>query len=559
MEAAARTQRLREVIGALPAALHVWHAGRTALPSMLQLLAMRRIELTAREGTHPALVAPEHLRLETSSSDLLRHSTASIVEWSTVHLRDEASLVPRHSVKNRHRRRGKGKRPARVARRVDQRDLAAACDLAYDWRTLEVVDIGLASGDLAISDWQGNHIWIQNHRRAEVEVLDLVLSGVTMLEPAVSLQADSRTRAWFEGNHNRPERLHSLPESIRRTAWEEAHALLVEQGTTIPVDTDLGKLTLREARRCYALLIAQLYLNELCTVHLGTEQTLVWGIKPINLVTLLTPYANARSAAAFVDFCRYLPGRSPLSAPLVPHGSLLLIPSPLVSPIAYERSLLRAATADPSRVGNLGRILGARARRWADRLGSIPGCQVAERVKVKDRTKRTLGDLDIAVWDPEAELIAVFETKWPVDAATLAESYKVDAHFASGRKQVQRLRDAITRDEAVIEWPHGWAVPQDARIRWWIASAQQLDSSPDAGSDGIGSTSLRLVEQLLPQPDLATFVEALQNVPMPRQGIEFDLVAQVVSVGPYRLHVDAIRVNDAPLPPPERRVSRGWT
>lgn len=320
---------LRRAIARLPESLPIWHAGRRALPGMLQLLAIRRIERSAREGTHPALRAPEHLRLTTNSADMFRHATASIVSWSSEYLRDESSLVSRPAVKARTR--ANGKTTARVGRRVDRRDIEGACDLAFDWQELEVVDVGLATRDLTMGEHKGRHIWIHNQRRPEIEVLDIILAGVTVLDEPTDFHEVAETREWFERNRGRPERIHSLPESIRRSAWEEAHGLLVQQGTTIPEATDLGGLSLRDARSCYALLIAQLHLNELASIHFGTEQTLVWAIRPANLVKLLARYVDPQAAAAFLEFCRYVPGRSPLSAPLIPHGDLLLIPAPLVA------------------------------------------------------------------------------------------------------------------------------------------------------------------------------------------------------------------------------------
>lgn len=546
---------LRSLIADLPAELAAWHAGRDALPQMLGGLSMRRVERLAREGTHPGLRAPEHLRLDTRSEDRFRHSASSIVSWSSAHLREETSLVPPPRAAPGARRR-KGRRP--IERQVSPSDYGAACDLAWEWQQLETVEIGLATGDLTIRDATGRHVWLQNHRRADVEALDIALARVTVLDLPVQHVDIAGTRAWFEANRGRAERLHLLPESLRRTAWADAHAMLTGQGTTIPAETDLGGLTLSDARRCYALLIAQLYLNELCTIHLGTEQTLVWGIRPPNLVKLLGRYVHERAAAAFVALCRYVPGRSPVSAPLIPHGELLLVPSALVSPIAFERTLLRAANADPSRSGRLGNVLGHRARRWAERLGSIPGCRVAERVKVKDQSGKSMGDLDLVAWDRDRGLAVVFETKWPVDAATLSESYKVDSEFTKGRDQLIRLRTAIASGGAVVGWPRDWDLPvTTTEFRWWVGSAQQLDSSPTAGADGIGSTSLRLVEHLLPKPDLVAFAEALDAFPMPRQGIEFDLVPQQVAAGPYVLHLDALEVHEGPVPRPERRTSAG--
>lgn len=549
---------LRASIAGLPSELAAWHGGKDALPKMLAVLAMRRIERLAREGLHPALRAPGHLRLDTRSDDRFRHSAAAVVTWSSRHLRDEPSIVPPPVTSQPGRARRKGRRP--IARGVVTSDFEAACDLASDWQELEMIEMGLATGDLTIREAKGRHVWLANHRRSEVEVLDIVLAQVTVLDEPAEQFDIAKTRAWFEANRGRPERVHSLPESIRRSAWEEALALLRGQGTSIPETTHLGGVTLAEARSCYALLIAQLYLNEFFTIQLGTEQTLVWGIKPANLAKLLGRYVDERAATAFIELCRYVPGRSPVAMPLIPHRELLLIPSALVSPIAFERTLLRAASADPSGSGPLGKILGDRARRWAERLGSIPGCEVAERVKVQDRTGKTLGDLDIVARDRDRRLAVVFETKWPVDAATLAESYKVDSHFTSGREQLKRLRTAIVSGDAVVRWPRNWELSvTETDVRWWVGSAQQLDSSGSARADGIGSTSLRLVEHLLPQPSLTGLVEALEQFPMPRLGIEFDLVPQEVSAGPYVLHFDALHINGMPLPPPDRRTSGGWT
>lgn len=549
---------LRTLIATLPPGLAAWHAGRDALPQALQVLAMRRVEQLAREGLHPAMQAPDHLRVNTRSEDHFRHATSSLVTWSSDHLREDVSPVPPKSAGRGSRSRRKGRRS--IARRAGTRDFEAACDLAWDWKFLETVQVGLATGDITVQEAQGRHVWLQNHRRADVEALDIILAQVTALEES-SAQADlTKLRSWFEVNRGRPERIHMLPDVLRKEAWRDAMTLLEGQGTSIPVDTDLGGLTLGDARACYALLLAQLYLNEFCTIQLGTPDTLVWGIKPVNLTGVLAQYVNDQAAEAFVSLCRFVPGRSPVSAPLIPHGNLLLVPSALVSPIAFERTLLRAASADPSRSGQLGKVLGDRATRWAERLRSIEGCKVAERVKVKDRSGVLLGDLDVVAWDQARRLVVVFETKWPVDAATLAESYKVDSHFASGREQLERLRSSIASGDGVVGWPREWdPLDTETEFRWWVGSAQQLDSSPAAGADGIGSTSLRLVEQVLPQPDLESFVRALEDFPMPRQGTEFDLEPMEVAAGPYVIHGDALAIKEAPAPSVGRRTSSGWT
>lgn len=87
---------------------------------------------------------------------------------------------------------------------------------------------------------------------------------------------------------------------------------------------------------CYAFLRSQIHLNKLGAFHFGAPEAMLWAIRPPNL------------ERAFVEMCRFSRGRSPVSAPLVPNGEFILIPSEIVSPIAFERTLLRAATATPA-------------------------------------------------------------------------------------------------------------------------------------------------------------------------------------------------------------------
>jgi hypothetical protein len=562
---------LCRVIEALPAELAVWHAGPDALPRMLSSVSARRITTWVASAAGGASPGDGRVDLEGGSLDWMghsadegtlahwRHPAMTLVEWHATHGHAAETLVPPPETASRKgaNRKG-GRRP--IPRRVNTADVTAALELAKSWEALGTILTGLRTGDCTIQRHTGRHIWVSNHRRSDVEVLDIVLGQVTVLDPPDEPVDDTALHAWFKANRGRPERLDSFPQSLRQQTWNHAAAMLEDQGTTIADTVDLGGLTLGEARACYALLIAQLYLNELCTRYLLTPRTLLWAVKEPNLVRLLSRHASPAAARAFIDLCRYGPGRSPLSAPLVPSDGMLLIPHELVSPIAFERTLLRASVADPGRAGKMGNLLGSRSRRWVDRLSTIPGCKVAERVLVRDPDGVLVGDLDVVAWDEVAGLAVIVEAKWPVDAATLSESYKVDAMFASGREQVRRLRGAMDAGRATPAWPKGWAVAPGTRMRWWVASAQQLDSTQQSGGDGVGSTSLRLVEQLLPKGSLEALVEALDVFPMPRQGVEYELVEQQVDAGPYRLHFDALQVlGDPPVPPPERRLGAGWT
>lgn len=95
---------------------------------------------------------------------------------------------------------------------------------------------------------------------------------------------------------------------------------------------------------------------------------------------------------------------------------------------------------------------------------------------------------------------------------------------------------------------------------WWVGSAQQLDSRPDWNAPGIQTTSLRMVEQMLPATGLSDLLHRLTTFPLPRRGHEFDIEERVVAAGSLSIHYDALSLRGSPpVPPPERRVQMGWT
>jgi hypothetical protein len=185
---------------------------------------------------------------------------------------------------------------------------------------------------------------------------------------------------------------------------------------------------------------------------------------------------------------------------------------------------------------------------------------VATELPVRDVEGRILGDLDLVAWDPVDQALLIVETKWPVDAATLAEGYKVDSTIDKGRSQLARLRACIATGTGRVAWPSGWDIPSGMRASWWVGTAQQLDSRGFIDRDGIGATSLRLVEQLLPARNLADLVARLTSFPLPRAGVDYKLVSTTVQAGDITIHFKALALmGDPPVPPGGRRVQDGWT
>lgn len=518
---------LREHVLALPRDLAVWRAGPDALYQLLygsSALRYRDILLAMRDGGD-TVERCKHWQ----------HVTATLVDW---HHR-WADSTPGHP--------------------VQEGDFLAAIDLARDWQVLETIHTGLANGDITIAEVDGWDVRLTNHRNAAVEVLDVILEQVTIPavppDPDVSLEPVNR---WFHEHRGRADLIFDIPGWAVEATEQEVVGLLRARGLSMPPETDLGGLTLAQARDCYAFLIAHTGLAGSCTVKLGSLATMVWYADPGKLKAGLAKWVGDSAAAAFLDLCTYVPGRSPISAPLIPDGGRLAIPEALVSPVAFERTLLRAAAADPSRAGRLGNELGRRAARWAQRLREVPGAQVAERLKVTDRDGATVGDLDVAAYDAEHDVVMVVEVKWPVDAGTLSESGKVDLAFDTGRRQVERLRRELAEGGSV-RWPRGWGIGPTTTLHWWVATAQQLDSGRTTHPT-IRTTSLRLVEQLLPATSLADLHDRLVGFPLPRAGIEYVFTDRVVRTGRYTITCPTLEIlGDRPVPPPDRRTDLGWT
>ena len=143
-------------------------------------------------------------------------------------------------------------------------------------------------------------------------------------------------------------------------------------------------LSLAQARTCYAFLITQLNLNEMAAVQFHSPWALLWGIRPHNLERALTSRVGRNVAREFTGLCTFRPGRSPVSAPLIPYCEHVL--NPLGNRVPYR---LRTDAA-PRGVCRPQPFRGARGnarqtgRRWAERLRVVPGCTVTTEILVKD-------------------------------------------------------------------------------------------------------------------------------------------------------------------------------
>lgn len=400
---------LADAIDALPRELAVWHDGPAALAKLLTHCTLKRLAEEAellRSGIGPGLSHPDADMEDPAYGehrDRWSHAVSTIVDWHGRLCHPESSLVPipapprsssRSAVKRHRRLRPRG---------VSERDYEEAVALASAWFELDPIRVGIRTGDMEVARSAGRHVWVRNLRRADVEVLDILLALVTVpsRHGVEEYDGPDAITNWFTshslakpGSRGLPPRhpsafalLNSLPSHLRSQAWTETEVGLRRQGSTVADELDLGGLTFGEARTCYAFLISQLHLNQLGAFHFGAPEAMLWAIRPSNLEIGLAQRVGHSAAHAFIEICTFSTGRSPISAPLIPDGEFVFVPAEIVSPIAYERTLLRAASATPEEPGfsGISSVIELRAGRKGCR--QFPGVR-----SQKSSESRTPGD-----------------------------------------------------------------------------------------------------------------------------------------------------------------------
>jgi len=160
----------------------------------------------------------------TESAEAWRHATSALIEWHSQWARP-----------------GSGE-PLK-------QDVAAAIRCARDWRALEVILHGLGSGDMYVAETSGWEIRLGNSRDHAAEVLDVVLQQVSIpVRSRLAAPPVNAVHDWFADHAGQAEEAHRLPEWVGTITYRRVLADLLSRGLTMPAHTDLGGLTLAEAR-----------------------------------------------------------------------------------------------------------------------------------------------------------------------------------------------------------------------------------------------------------------------------------------------------------------------
>ena len=184
--------------------------------------------------------------------------------------------------------------------------------------------------------------------------------------------------------------------AMRRTgaavdAWRAA-----QQDLPLPDDFELGDgLTVGIMTQVLACLMAIAELSELAHARVRVPGTILLHVRREELAGWLVTGCEGLSAAlAETAVLRLMAGtrRSVRSSVLLPNGPFVTVLPLTLFPRAIEPVMLRTAATEHRRYGPIGEKQGDRAKAWGRWLKRIPGVKVAEGLKVRGASGRTLGD-----------------------------------------------------------------------------------------------------------------------------------------------------------------------
>ncbi|GAA4615995.1 hypothetical protein GCM10023195_70870 [Actinoallomurus liliacearum] len=445
------------------------------------------------------------------------------------------------------------------ARTPTKRVIDTAFELAWNWDAIDIALQGVRAGRVRLLA-HGNALAVEPLSDPSIEALDIVLEKIDTANTEENTIGPSLAPAhdYFRAQEGRRSVYMNIPHWIAGLYVQHMKNYVAQRHWDVPADTDLGGLKVGDAIPLIGTLKGISFLQYTLFQGEPSPKTAYLGMESHTLAKSLRRYnPNNTAIDAFIEMLTYKPGRSPLSAPIIPWCGKLIIPFFLMSDGLEERMVLRAAASNPSTAGRLGESLGALCRRWADRLKSIPGTRVATEVKVLAANRRKIGDLDIVVLDADQKTGLIIEAKWPIDARTLPDAWKQEAAIDKGRSQIVRLKKAIT-EGALVKLPLDWPPFADIEWKWLVGTSRYLDSRishPD-----IDVTSLRFVEQLLPVTSTTELIHKLTTFPYPKEGHEFRLNWRKFKIGDTTVKCREIEMlQPEPSPPAERNRAKGWT
>jgi len=223
VEAGLDEAALAQAIDALPSGLAVFYDGPAALPRLLAMCTLERLRRESdllRLGIGPTVQAADSAIEDPhfgDHRDRWRHAVSTVIEWHGLFGRPAPTRVPppadNSAVMGRAGRRSR----RRSHRAVTHNDYEAAVALAAAFYELDPIRVGCRTGDVYIEKAVGRHVWISNRRRPDVEVLDILLTAVTVVARSEPDHAHDAITDWFSREGGRTNvGLMALPRNSRK-------------------------------------------------------------------------------------------------------------------------------------------------------------------------------------------------------------------------------------------------------------------------------------------------------------------------------------------------------
>jgi hypothetical protein len=336
----------------------------------------------------------------------------------------------------------------------------------------------------------------------------------------------------------------------RRTvqAWRAVH-----QDPPLSDDTDLGEgLNVGIMAEVLAALMAMAELGEMAhssardrgtTLQHTTEEALVEWLARLceNVPRELAIQAIRRLMAG--------PGKSLRTSILIPNSGLITVLPLIMFPRAIDAIVLRTAASDPALYGPIGKRQGERAKVWGRWLREIPGVKVVEGAKVRSLKGQAAGDLDVVAFDPASRKGLILEIKWPIDALTLAETFKTDQTIVLASVQLGKIRRSLAAGAVRAKLPPEWPAFDEIDWAWGVGMPQQLTPRPLPEPD-MFATSFRYVSRLDPANSLPELISTLRSPIVPELNGHYRIRNVTIPLlGRYSVRVERLECEEVDWSP----------
>ena len=210
----------------------------------------------------------------------------------------------------------------------------------------------------------------------------------------------------------------------------------------------------------------------------------------------------------------YDPALTPLvqleDGSIFPMSSLITAGSP-------HRNILKVLQADTKRYGEVGKLLGKEgehtvAQLLRRRLGTH--CHIDINIPVK-HGKQDATDLDVVVYSPRENLLAILEVKWHLQSDGTYEALMHEGEARKKRVKMEKIRAAIRVGTATPQWPSHWNIPDGTEQRWFVIT-NDVFPTHNLGTSDIKIRPHTLLEHLLPARSSAErLIMLLDDPPTP--------------------------------------------